>query len=61
MAARYLRTSPLDLRMVLPLRVNLLRFVQKVLALAGIPPGIRVVIPNVLPPNPAKDLEGSSA
>ena len=39
MGARNLRTSPLDLRIVLPLRVNLLRFVQKVLALGVITQG----------------------
>jgi hypothetical protein len=41
MGARNGRTSALDLRIVLPLRVNLLRFVQKVLALAVIPQGTR--------------------
>jgi hypothetical protein len=35
MGARNRRTSILDVRIVLSLRVNLLRFVQKVLALAA--------------------------
>ena len=41
MGARNRRTSILDLRIVLPLRVNPLRFVEKALALAAIPQGTR--------------------